>query len=433
MRESLHKFIFVLSCLFLLFILAFSSGLIVARYNLWPYESIVSAWRGVKSFTKYGVIIPENLYNKAPADASRQRLTLHNSDLQIDGYYIFMGWDSTQSKYSAWLYDNKGGQLHTWSWDYSSLDADGPLNGSDTPHAFKVLPDGSLIVSFDGGDVMARLDPCGQPIWAKKGVYHHSLERAEDGSYWTWRSEGTPYGHYHYLENFNPETGATIREISLVDDVIKNPKNSPYNFGIRSDHTFVHLEKTPENRDEHDLFHPNDIDILYKNLETKFNNYKAGDLLLSFRNLNLIAVLDPEDNGLKWLSHGPWKFQHDPDFTEDGKISVYNNNTGLNRSEIIKIDPTTRAISNDLEKSELFFYSHSMGKHQYLPNGNVLIVVPGEGRVLEVTKHGKKVLEFNNVLEDQNGLNGHVENGMWVPPDYFEKLPECKNGIQQEG
>ncbi len=62
---------------------------------------------------------------------------------------------------------------------------------------------------------------------------------------------------------------------------------------------------------------------------------------------------------------------------------------------------------------------------KYLPNGNVLIVVPGEGRVLEVTGDGGKVMEFNNLSSFSLDYNEHVDNGMWVSSDYFQSMPQC--------
>lgn len=64
-----------------------------------------------------------------------------------------------------------------------------------------------------------------------------------------------------------------------------------------------------------------------------------------------------------------------------------------------------------------------MGKHQLLPNGNLLIVVPDEGRVLETTRSGDLVFEFNNMFDDD--YNAHVENAMWLPKDFFEPSPSC--------
>lgn len=155
--------------------------------------------------------------------------------------------------------------------------------------------------------------------------------------------------------------------------------------------------------------------------------FDAGDLLLSFREPNLLTVLDGDDGRLKWWSTGPWIKQHDPDFTADGKISVYSNNPSKGRSEILQIDPATNEISNPLYYGNVRFYSRTMGKHQYLPNGNVLIVVPDEGRVLEATSDGDLVMEFDN-LSKSPAYNEHVENGGWLPAGYFSVAPSCTNG-----
>jgi hypothetical protein len=293
------------------------------------------------------------------------------------------------------------------------------------PHGFAVLPDGSVIVNFDLGDVMARLDSCSEPAWTRSGVYHHSLQVANDGSYWTWRGEGTSQAQYHYLVNFDPKTGATITEIGLIEDIIKPLGPQSMLFGVRPDHDFPHFNKTPVKPGQTDLFHPNDIDELSTELAPLFPDFEPGDLLLSFRIIHLVVVLDPNTRRIKWWSHGPWRFQHDPDFTSDGKISVFSNNTGAGRSEIIKMDPTSRTVSNELYDGELEFYTDTMGKHQYLPNGNLLITIPGQGRILELTENGDKVMEFNNLSTSSPKKNVRVQNGVWVPANYFDVLPDC--------
>ena len=71
-----------------------------------------------------------------------------------------------------------------------------------------------------------------------------------------------------------------------------------------------------------------------------------------------------------------------------------------------------------------------MGVHQYLPNGNVLIVAPGEGRALERSPSGELVMEFNNVPAKGPKFNDHVENGVWLPDGYFAALPACERRTQ---
>lgn len=424
MSTDLPKRIFVLSLVFLLIAIPFGYGLAVGQFQIWPYEPIKLAWNAALSIKKFGKVVPEDRRVRAPPGAERQVFTVLDPAHMSDGYYVFGVWDDEKQLYGARLYDDKGKLLHTWVWNYDALDPDGPLNGSDAPHAFHVLPDGSVIVGFDKGDIMVRLDYCGRPIWTKHGVYHHAVTRDDDGNFWTWHGEHTPYAQYQYIQKFDAKTGKKIREIGLVEDIIRKMGPQAVIFGVRPDYPFQHFDHTPEDETT-DLFHPNDVDVLTADLAPKFPMFKAGDLLLSFRTINLVTVNDPETGRVKWWSTGPWIGQHDPDFAPDGKISVFDNNTDRGRSEIIKIDPATRAISNDLFYGNARFFSDYQGKEQYLPNGNILIVVPDQGRILEVTSTGQKVMEYDNVVSPD--YNEHVYNGMWVPLNYFQRFPQCTN------
>lgn len=426
--EALAKRIFIGSVLLMVAGGSFLYGLAVERFEIWPNKLIHSVESAASSLIRYGEIVPEGRRVLAPNNASRETITIHKPQLVTDGFYVFVGWDSNDGRYAAWLYDHNGQRLHTWPIDYSTLDPDGPSNGADNPHAFAVLPDGSIMVGFDKGDVMARLDACSKPMWIKDGIFHHAMSPAEDGNYWVWRGDGTAYGHYNYLDKFDIETGKTIREIALVEDIIQPLGVKAIIFGVRPDYPFERLDRDPEEGSGLDLFHPNDVEELSSGLAPQFPTFDAGDLMLSFRSLNLVLVIDPDDYRIKWWSQGPWIGQHDPDFTEDGKISVYDDNTGRGRSEILQMDPMTREVTNKLYDGEASFHSEYMGKHQYLPNGNLLVVVPEEGRVLEFTEDGQLVLEFNNLSAASSEYNEHVENGLWIPPDYFDSIPDCPKG-----
>lgn len=426
MRERFARRIQLVSIAFLAAVAMFGYGLAVARYEIWPFDLIQQTRQAAASLSEFGELVPAGRRVLAPAGAARERLTLHDPDRVAEGYYAFLGMDDEKQLYSARLYNHRGKQLHAWEVHYEALDADGPSTGVSSPHAFAVLPDGSIMLGFDNGDVVARIDTCGVPMWTQPGIYHHAMTRADDGSYWAWRAEGTHYAQYHYLVNFDPETGETRRKIGLIEDVIRRMGPAASIFGVRPDYPFVHFERDPENPSATDLFHPNDLDVLSADVAGAFPTFEAGDLLLSFRELDLVTVLDPDTHAIKWWQRGPWIKQHDPDFTADGYISVYANNTQRHRSEILKVHPETGEIVNELFHGELEFYSAAMGKHQYLPNGNVLIVVPGEGRILEVTEDGDYVLEYNNLARPElAGYNEHVEDGVWVPPDFFDALPRC--------
>jgi Arylsulfotransferase (ASST) len=420
----IEKWLFTVSLFLVLSVVMFSYGFAVGKREIVPYETIKAFYHMARSIVKFGALVPENRIVPSPGNPSGKVFSVLKSEKMQDGYYAFLLWDQEKISYAAWLYDQKGKKLHKWLLDYKTMDPDGPSGGSVMPHGFSVLADGSILVNYDQGDVLARVDNCGSPLWIRRdGVFHHSLQQAEDGSYWTWRGLKSAYGHYQYLLNFDPTNGKTIREIGLVEDLIQTKGEESLFFCVRPDFPFQRFDNRPSKNE--DIFHPNDIDVLYSDLAPLFPDFEAGDLLISLLKINLIAVFDPTDLSVRWASYGPWKHQHDPDFTRDGKISVFNNNTYLNRSEIIKIDPTTMESTNDLFRGNVDFYSDAMGKHQYLPNGNVLIVVPGEGRVVIASPSGETIMEFNNVLKNKPHYNETVLNGIWLPVDYFDTLPQC--------
>jgi hypothetical protein len=428
MSDPTARRIQLASTVFLIAVASFGYGLAVVRYEIWPFGLIQDSTYAVDSIVRFGEIVPRGRRIDPPADASRQPLTVHDPARIGDGQFVFLGSDDSTHAYAAWLYDSTGRKLHTWRIDYRALDPDGPANGADMPHAFQVLRDGSALVSYDGGDVMARIDACSEPVWIREGIFHHAITAADDGSFWVWRADGSHYAQYHYLLNFDAATGETIREIGLIEDVVHRLGPHASIFGVRHDHPFRRIDRDPESRAGFDFFHPNDVDVLTAALAPQFPMFETGDLLLSFREIDLVAVVDPDTRKLKWSSIGPWIEQHDPDFLPDGRISVYSNNPGRGRSEILKIDPATRAVANDLYRGNTRFYSASMGTHQYQPNGNVLITVPGEGRVLLASAGGDLIMEFNNVSSKSAQFNEHVENSAWLPPGYFASPPQCPVG-----
>ena len=420
-----EKRIFQISLSVMLLAGAFMLGFQTRHNGTWPYGLIRGAKSAGRSLLQYGHIVPPRLYVSAPAGSPQTNATVMDPARMVPGYFVFCGWSGELGTWAAWLYDHQGSLVHTWPIRYRDLDPDGPLNRSDEPHGMKALPDGSLVLNFDHADVMARLDPCGQAVWIRPGIFHHSIDVDADGTMWTWRGVGTPYAHHHFLVNFDPETGDTIMEIDLVEDVIRGSDRGSVILGLRPDFPFRHFEKTPQNRSAVDLFHPNDVEPLLPSMAAAFPRFAAGDLLISLRNIDLVAVIGRDDGSVKWWSGGPWVAQHDPDFRADGRISVYNNNTGRNRSEITIIDPVTGEVTNELARGPLRFYSGTMGKHQYLPGGNVLVAIPDEGRALVVTATGEPVFEFDNILPGVDGTHGKLTNALWLPPDFFDTVPGC--------
>ncbi len=409
----------VLSGVILLAGLCFAVGMGVAHYRTFPYPQLQEAVRVAKSLIRHGEIIGDGRRMVPPAGAPRDLATVHDAQSAIGrGHYAIFGWDSGLGTYSVRLHDAAGGLAHVWPIDEMSF-SDRPEHRQNAPHAMLVLEDGSVVVSFDWVGLMARVDACGNAEWVKEGFYHHSFSRAADGGIWTWYGEKTGYGQIQDIVKFDPETGDVVTRLSFTQDVIMRSPDSALAFSMHPDFPFVADEDGPA-----DIFHPNDVEELLPEMAAAFPQFEAGDLVLSIRELDMIAVISPQGE-IKWIKQGPWLKQHDPDFEPDGRISVYNNSRLRPRSSIMVVDPVTGAVENATQGLQAPFKSAYRGKHQLLPNGNRLITIPEQGQAIEITPDGAVAVEFNNVAGDAPQFNEDLVNARWVPDGFFDAMPSC--------
>jgi hypothetical protein len=175
-----------------------------------------------------------------------------------------------------------------------------------------------------------------------------------------------------------------------------------------------------------EVVHLNDIEELPDSIAERFPLFEAGDLMLSFRDLQVVMIVDPRDWRVKWYQMGPWVRQHDPDFQPDGTITVFNNKddhpfdgTHLGGSEIVELNPSTGATRRLYGgRPEQDMHTGILGKHQVLPNGNILITQTQRGRLLEVTRSGEIVWELINRYDEET--LAVMTEATRYPPSYFE-------------
>lgn len=390
-----------------------------ATIRLWPADLFRQTTLLISSLWTHGEFVPLNRLKEAPEGAQREQVAFLNEDAAIgSGHYILFAWDNELRSNAVWMYDAQGALVHRWPVDEAVI-YEGETTGSSRPHPMEPLPDGSILVGFDALEAMARLDACGKPVWTKRGVHHHSFERAEDGGVWTWYGDHSAYSEYQYLVKFDPETGEEIKRIGLIEDVVTHSPEQATLLSLSTDDAFRGDLANPR-----DLFHPNDIEELPSAIADAFEQFEAGDLVLSLKTLDLILVMDQKGK-IKWSQQGPWRQQHDPDFRPDGTISIFDNNRARTQSDILVIDPVSREIKSLFANWDVPFSTAHRGKHQYLPNGNILLTVPDQGQVLEVTPDRRVAVEFNNLWPRDASLNDDITNAKWVPDGFFERMPTC--------
>ncbi len=423
--RGMDKVVFGLAAILLLSFGGFGIGFAYRHYAIWPTDDAIELVHQSKRFLRTGIWGKANQFSKADVSAYEPRAKIYKPDSFVDGYRIFLVYDSDLATYSARLINGTGEQVHVWPISYSSLMPEEAVD-DPSPHGMKVLPDGSILVNFGppGGAIM-RLDSCARPIWIAAGPYHHSIELDDDGSIWTWWGRDGHQSNLQSIVRLDADKGNVLAEISL-QSVFSASSDNALKLRLSQDYKFLSNDQLT-GRWQTDAFHPNDVEPLSAEMARDYPAFDAGDLMISLRNLDLVAVMDPESLDIRWVAYGPWRRQHDPDFVGDGQIEVYDNNPKFGRSNVITIDTNTHEAKRLWSSETSRFYSETMGKQQRLPNGTHLVVVPDQGRALELDSNGDKVFEYQNIAAE--GAVAIIMNAQWVPPDYFSAEPACAEDL----
>lgn len=388
---------------FALLLSGFAFGVVSEKQRTFPYPIIATAlatWSDLRQNWRNDLQIePTRLLARARHEGAG--VTIRKPAQMQPGLTFLASFFDGQVE--ARLVREDGSVVQRWPIRYGEIWPDRDRSKKGEPrtdwnafvHGSLALPDGSVVVDFDTGRSLVKLDRCGAVVWKLKQNIHHSVFHAEDGTFWVplWDD----------VAQISPE-GELMRRISIPQLVKKNDLH-----GI----LFFQSPSLPSDR------HTNDVELLSTEMAAAFPLFEAGDVLLSMRNLNLVMVFDPDTEVIKWYQHGPWLRQHDPDFLPDGTISIFNNRTDFGSSNIMIIDPVTRQVEIAYEGTRARpFYTAIRGKHQYLANGNLLITSSQAGRVFEVTPAGEIVWEYVNRYDrDRVAI---VSNAIRYDPTYFD-------------
>jgi hypothetical protein len=310
---------------------------------------------------------------------------------------------------TAYLLDMTGKPAHRWSMPFSK--AWPRPEHIRTPVGDKrvyfqkahVFPNGDLLALYMGfGDTpygygLVKMNKDSQLIWKYSAHAHHDFHVDPDtGNILTLTHEfvrqplaGLENLSYpalaDYIVTLSPE-GKELRKISILEAF----RNSPYR---------AVLFQKPANLLNWDPTHANSVAILPASMAAAFPAFKPGQILVSLRNIDALAIIDPEKRSVVWASNGPWKAQHSAYFLPNGRILLFDNR-GLYAhkktfSRAMEYDPLTLQISwaySDTGKPP--FYSYNNSRVQRLPNGNTLITESLSRRVFEVTHDGKIVWDY---------------------------------------
>lgn len=402
-------------------VIAVVYGTFAAWHNWFPAPQIGLAQRTLIDVAKnwrndFGVEPSRHLV--APGGAKRGPERREAGRFSGDGYVLIAGLneDQKESFHVVRLLDAQGNEAHRWPVHYEKFDRE-KKPSNVMLHGMEVLEDASLILTFDAGNAVARIDACGEPMWVRNDEFHHAITRDGEGRIVTLLGDGIAW--------LDEDSGKLLKELGIVKDM------TTVNDGAQQAMLDIRT-RTPENAGQEirylpDAFHINDAEPLRAEMADAFPMFEAGDVLISLRELNLVAVIDPDTGHMKWWQYGPWFKQHDPDFEPDGTITVYDNATGSGETRILRVRPGQRESVKTLfsGSDRVPFYSWRRGKHQTLPGGNLLITEAEGGRVLEVSPEGELIWEKGMIWDDKYNLI--TTEARFVPRDFFTGgVPACR-------
>ena len=292
-------------------------------------------------------------------------------------------------------------------------------------HGLEVLDDGSMILAFDGGDTLQRIDACGQRIWAVPGKFSHTVNMAPDGaSVWTVQGNG--------FTRVDVATGETRQQISVEDIMAANPDIDILGLRYVLGNDVTGNSRNTPGEWSFDPHHFNDVDPLPADVAAAFPGFEIGDLLISARSLNLVFVLDPDTLALKWWRLGTQTRQHDPDWQADGRISIFDNRMGRDYSRITALTPVPGGTAEAradvlLDGRDMDFYSRIRGKHQLLED-RIIVTAPQQGRAFEWVPGQGIALEFLNLVPGDDSRSYLISELDLLDDSIFGAgLPACAN------
>lgn len=292
-------------------------------------------------------------------------------------------------------------------------------------HGAVINPDGSVVFNYEyAGSV--KLSRCGEVVWTLPHPTHHSVERAEGGGYWIGgrnhfrRDPGDPdrwFPPFTQMEGVDDYADDLILRVSETGEIVESRSVTRilYESGLEPLMTANGDSFARDGVWRTNLEHLNKIAELGTATAAAFPMFEPGDLAISLRSYNLIAVIDPDDWRVKWHQTGPWRRQHDPEFLPNGRIAVFNNNTYRTSlltndrfdpeapfvSNVLELDPSDRswhAVYGNRPGQE--FLSVIRGKIDPTPGGGYLVTEFEAGRVFEIDPEGRIVWEYINRYDD---------------------------------
>ena len=358
--------------------------------------------------------VPYTSVTPHEVDASVSGVRFHRQGDTHDGYNLYC----PRNLPEVVLMDMAGETVHKWIY--------GKLGPYGSIHAVMLDNGDAIVLGRTTGIIsMIKIAWDSRLIWKFDAPVHHEIALLPDGSFYTfvqdvqthrglevdfsfvclYSSAGVELQRWSLRDRLDDFSQALDRS-SFLDTVLDSMYAAGDSIRIQQD--------TPENlkdyrkkwqRPVYDYFHPNAISVLPDTpLSRRDRRFRAGNLMVCFRNVNQIAILDKESCEVLWAwGEDILDLPHHPTMLHNGNILVFNNGVEKQSSTVIELDPFTKEIKWEYGVNpSRRFYSFSKGSAQRLPNGNTLICDSDNGHAFEVTGDREIVWEWFGPVDEKS-------------------------------
>lgn len=332
-------------------------------------------------------------------DIEKSGVTKHNSQVAFTGLNLY----HSRSLQEAYLIDMQGNIVHKWAKNINEH--------NQLWQHIELCENGDLLVAAKDY-ALARLDWHSQVLQITKMRAHHDVDVDKDKKiYCLGREDALVFWHcipvpivsdYVAVLSADGRIERKVYLYKLLKERIPLQRILKIYSWLLKRKTIKKLLNRKANWDyicEHseafDIMHTNSIEVINRDIEGFCNK---GNWLISIREVDLVAVLDPEKEIFVW-SWGPGELsrQHQPSLLDNGNILIFDNGFSNEFSRVVELKPSTGEIVWEYKASPAHeFFSRKRGGCQRLPNGNTLITESSRGHSFEITKDHKIVWEFYN-------------------------------------
>ena len=327
---------------------------------------------------------------------------------------------------SIQLLEMDGACLHRWDVDWFELWPDAthvperfvPQARPGTHvHGAVLLENGDVVFNFEHLGLM-RLDRSGQVVWRLPYQTHHSIVREGTDRLWVCGQKEHTEPSAAFPNVVTPFAEDTILLVTTDGEIVRTWSVAELlrRGGYQG---LLHLGTTDNftTRIEGEVTHLNHVEPFPAGMQEGL--FRRGDVLVSLRNVNTVFVFDRSNGDIRFLSTGQFVRQHDPHFVDGETLSVFdNNNIGPEefgpQSRIALLHARDRRVETVFAgSSDQPFFSPILGRHQWLPNGNLLITDACAGRAIELDRQGRSVWWYIHYIDEETV--GIVEQVLRLP------------------